>query len=119
MKKGIELVLEAAHFGDVVADASLVITGEGRMDAQTLGGKTPIGVLQATRTVNTMVPVVAVCGAVDTDATEQLRHAGFADIIAVTPPDMDRATAMRPEIATKNITSALAKWLQTYSAKII
>lgn len=44
MRSGIEMVLDLAGFDDELRDADLVITGEGRMDAQTLHGKVPMGV---------------------------------------------------------------------------
>ncbi|MDM5340476.1 glycerate kinase [Fictibacillus enclensis] len=44
LKKGIELVLEELDVKGICHDADLVITGEGRIDGQTLYGKAPIGV---------------------------------------------------------------------------
>lgn len=43
LRPGIEIVTQAAGLEEVVADADLVITGEGRIDSQTIHGKTPIG----------------------------------------------------------------------------
>jgi len=57
-RPGIEVVLELAGFAEAVADASLVITGEGSLDAQTRHGKAPFGVVRASGDV----PVVAVAG---------------------------------------------------------
>ena len=42
MMKGIELVLEETQFKSYAAQANLVITGEGKIDGQTIYGKTPI-----------------------------------------------------------------------------
>lgn len=47
LKRGIEIVLEAVDFEEAVKEANLVITGEGRIDSQTICGKTPIGVAKA------------------------------------------------------------------------
>jgi hypothetical protein len=41
LKSGIDIVLEAVHLEEALRDADLVITGEGRMDSQTVGGKAP------------------------------------------------------------------------------
>ena len=60
MRPGIAIVLELAGFGEILADADLVITGEGSLDEQTLLGKTPAGVTWAATQAS--VPVVAVCG---------------------------------------------------------
>ena len=59
-KPGVALVAELAGLAATVADADLVFTGEGRMDAQTLHGKTPIGVARIARAAN--VPVIALVG---------------------------------------------------------
>ena len=47
LRPGIDLVVEAVGLGDRVRGATLVITGEGRIDTQTLRGKTPLGVARA------------------------------------------------------------------------
>ncbi|WP_245557367.1 glycerate kinase [Corynebacterium terpenotabidum] len=60
MRPGVDLVLEATGFADLLVQADLVITGEGRIDAQTLSGKAPAGVAERARAAG--VPVVAVCG---------------------------------------------------------
>ena len=58
MHAGIEAVLEAVHFAGRVRECGLVITGEGKADRQTLTGKVPFGVLQATRRHAPGIPVV-------------------------------------------------------------
>ena len=60
MVPGAELLLDALDFDKLIADADLVITGEGRMDGQSLGGKVPIGVSR--RAKKKQVPVVAIVG---------------------------------------------------------
>ncbi len=71
---GIELVLQLTGLPEAIADADLVITGEGSFDQQSLGGKTPIGVADAA--AKAKVPVIAVCGISDL-SQEQLDAAGF------------------------------------------
>jgi glycerate kinase len=60
---GFDLVAEALRLGERIAAADLVITGEGSLDAQTLGGKGPAGVAALARAAG--VPVVAVAGRVE------------------------------------------------------
>jgi glycerate kinase len=61
---GVELVLDTVRFEEAVgAGCDLVITGEGRLDAQTFMGKVPVGVLKRARKRN--VPVIALAGMVD------------------------------------------------------
>ena len=77
---------------DVVSAADLVVTGEGRLDDQTMHGKTPMGVAALCRTH--AVPVVAVCGRLDLEA-DRVADAGFAAAAALTEvePDLERAMA--------------------------
>ena len=72
---GIQTCLDIINFDKNVADADLVIVGEGRLDSQSLSGKAPIGV--AKRTPNG-VPVIAICGSL----AEDLPPLPFENIIA-------------------------------------
>jgi len=62
LKSGIDLVLDELNFNDKIRDADLIITGEGRMDAQTLYNKGPIGVAHRAKAQN--IPVLAIVGSV-------------------------------------------------------
>jgi len=96
---GIRMVLDAVGFGGLVKDADLVITGEGKLDAQTAMGKAPRGVLYAASKHG--VPVVAIGGAVEN--AEELIRQGFAAVFPITPGPISLETAMLPEVATDNI----------------
>jgi glycerate kinase len=71
MRPGIEVVLDLIGLRDVVEGADLVVTGEGKLDQQTLRGKAVAGVASVARAFG--VPVVAVCGSVDLPAGEVAR----------------------------------------------
>ncbi|MFO3701954.1 glycerate kinase [Staphylococcus felis] len=60
LKRGIDIVLELTQFENHVKHCDLVITGEGRIDGQTLFGKTPMGVAQLAKRYQK--PVIAVAG---------------------------------------------------------
>lgn len=60
LKSGIDTVLELKKFDEVVSDANLVITGEGRFDSQSAGGKAVSGVADICRRFN--VPLIVFCG---------------------------------------------------------
>lgn len=60
LRPGIEVVLDLVQFEQQLAGCDLVLTGEGRMDGQSLGGKVPIGVSR--RAAKYHVPVVAIVG---------------------------------------------------------
>ena len=100
LERGIEMVLDAIGFDQLIEGASLVITGEGRVDTQTLTGKTPYGVLK--RAMKQGIPVVAIGGSVTLDQQAAL-EAGFAGVYAVTPAGMPLETAMQPSVASENI----------------
>lgn len=60
LRQGIDVVLDAVGFDQVVADATMVFTGEGKIDSQSLSGKVVVGV--ARRAAPHRVPVVALVG---------------------------------------------------------
>ncbi|MBL6537349.1 glycerate kinase [Streptococcus suis] len=64
IQTGIDFVLDQLDFDQRVAQADLVIVGEGRMDAQSLAGKTPVGVARRTPIG---IPIIAICGSLKDD----------------------------------------------------
>ncbi len=82
LRRGIDLVLEALHFEERLARIDLVITGEGRMDSQTLGGKGPFGVAMAAAACG--IPTVALVGGLG-DGEDALLEAGLAAIVPIAP----------------------------------
>jgi len=93
MRPGIEVLLELASFGALVDGARLVITGEGALDAQTLRGKAPVGVVRAVAARDPGIPVVAVAGRCDLTPGE-LRAAGIARAYALTDIERDIARCL-------------------------
>ena len=105
MHAGIEAVLEAVHFAEQVRKCDLVLTGEGKADRQTLTGKVPFGVLQATRRHAPGTPVVLLAGKVeDRDA---LRASGFDAVIQVTPEESLKNNYLDKSFARENIRRAI------------
>ncbi|WP_051179202.1 glycerate kinase [Nocardia concava] len=86
LRPGIELMLDLVGFEEQVAGVDLVITGEGKLDEQTLHGKAPAGVAAAARAAG--VPVVAVCGR-NTLPDNTLHAAGFSAAYALTDIEPD------------------------------
>ena len=66
LKNGIELILLETKLEDYIKNADIVITGEGRLDSQTVMGKTPSGVAKIAKKYN--IPVIAFSGCVTKDA---------------------------------------------------
>ncbi|QHM72238.1 glycerate kinase [Mixta intestinalis] len=65
LRRGIEIVTEALGLDALVRDAALVITGEGRIDSQTVHGKVPIGVAKVAKRYNK--PVIGIAGSLTAD----------------------------------------------------
>ena len=91
LRPGIEPVLELTGFEGAVDGADLVVTGEGRLDARSLGGGVPLGVARAA--AGHGVPVVALAGEVDV-ADRELRAAGFEEAHALLELEPDPARAL-------------------------
>ena len=105
MHAGIDAVLKAVHFADCVKECDLVITGEGKADRQTLTGKVPYGVLQATREHAPGIPVVLLAGKVED--REELLAAGFDAVIQVTPEESLINNYLEKSVALENIRRAI------------
>ncbi|SHI57787.1 glycerate kinase [Pseudozobellia thermophila] len=69
LTSGIELIKELAHFDRAIEGSDWVITGEGRLDAQTLTGKTIQGVVVSAQRKN--IPVAALCGSLEITVEQQ------------------------------------------------
>jgi glycerate kinase len=77
---GIDLMKEIAGFDEAITNANWIVTGEGRLDSQTLSGKTIAGVLESAR--KQKIPVAALCGAV-TLSPEQQEETGLTYVCAI------------------------------------
>ena len=88
---GIELVLQALDMDEVLEGADLVITGEGRLDGQTLYGKVPLGVARLARSNG--VPVIALAGCLG-PGHQALYAEGIAALFAIVDRPMELAEAL-------------------------
>lgn len=113
---GIELILETVRFCERIREADLIITGEGKADAQTLHGKVPSGVLHVAQKVGK--PVVLIAGGIDN--AEILNHAGFTAVLSITPGIISIQEAMKPEVAKTNLSrtaTQIARLIALYEKK--
>ena len=72
LKAGVQIIIDAVNLNEQIKGADLVITGEGRMDSQTVHGKTPIGVAKAAKLFNK--PVIAIVGSLKDDYEVVYEH---------------------------------------------
>ncbi|MCY9160088.1 glycerate kinase [Bacillus atrophaeus] len=109
LKRGIDIVLEFVSFEDAVKDADLVITGEGRIDSQTIYGKTPIGVAKAAKKYD--VPVIGLAGSLSLDSDVVYEH-GIDALFSIVPgvitlPDAFEHAAHYMERTARNIAASM------------
>ncbi len=108
-KAGIEVVAELVGLNDAVKGADLVITGEGRFDAQTLRGKTPFGVARIARQHG--VPVIVLAGTLGEGYQALYEHgidAAFA--LASGPMTLEQACAEAPRLLRERASDVARVW---------
>lgn len=109
LKRGIDIVLDAVSFDEAVKDADLVITGEGRIDSQTIYGKTPIGVAKAAKKYD--VPVIGLAGSLSDDSDVVYEH-GIDALFSIVPgvvtlPEAFEHAADYMERTARNIAASM------------
>ncbi len=80
LHKGIDLILELTGFDAQIKDADFIITGEGKIDNQTIQGKLISGIAQ--HAYKQDVPVIALCGALDSNI-ERIREIGLYAVFSI------------------------------------
>ncbi|MDK9583677.1 glycerate kinase [Lelliottia wanjuensis] len=109
LRQGIEIVTDALNLDKQVADADLVITGEGRIDSQTIHGKVPVGVAKVAKRYNK--PVIGIAGSLTADVGVVHQHgidAVFSVIYRVcTLEEALESAAVNVRLAARNIAAVL------------
>ena len=113
LERGIEMVLDAIAFDDIIRGSDLVITGEGRVDSQTLTGKTPYGIMKRAQKQN--IRTVAIGGSVKLGDDDDV--SGFDSIWPVTPEGMPLEEAMKAETASANVRETVKKIMLEYKTE--
>lgn len=110
LKRGVNIVIEATGLAQHIQGADLVITGEGKIDGQTIYGKTPIGVAKTAKLFN--VPVIAIAGNVASDSTIVHEH-GIDAVFSIIPGiiDLDDAFA-NAHVYVENLSANLATMMK-------
>ena len=108
LKKGIDMVLDAIDFNSAIAGADLIITGEGKVDFQTVKGKTAAGVLNRAKMQG--IPVVAIGGCVE--MCDSLQQMGFTGIYPILEEKVPLEIAMQRDFAMSNVRKTMARVLK-------
>ena len=99
LKRGVDMVLDAIDFDSIIRGADLVITGEGKIDYQTVKGKTAAGVLARAKAQD--IPVVAIAGRVE--MCDSVAQMGFAGIYSILEEKVPLEVAMQADFAAANV----------------
>lgn len=105
LKRGVDMVLDAIDFDRIIRGADLVITGEGKIDYQTVKGKTAAGVLARAKAQD--IPVVAIAGRVE--MCDSVAQMGFAGVYPIMENEVPLAVAMQPDFAAANVEKTVKK----------
>lgn len=100
LESGIKIILDEINLEEVVKDADLVITGEGRLDNQTAMGKAPIGVAKLAKKHG--AKVIAIAGCTTPDAVK-CNEEGIDAYFSIVNKAMTIDEAMKKENATQNM----------------
>lgn len=102
LESGIKIVLEETRLEDYVKDADIVVTGEGRLDRQTMMGKAPSGIAAIAKKYQ--IPVIAFAGSVSDDAKE-CNERGIDAYFPILRSVITLSEAMDKNTASKNMTN--------------
>lgn len=101
LESGVKIVLEETKLESYIKNADFVVTGEGRLDGQTVMGKAPIGVAKTAKKYGK--PVIAFSGCVTADAVICNKE-GIDAFFPILRNITTLEKAMKPENARRNIT---------------
>lgn len=114
LESGIKIVLEETRLEEEIKDADWVITGEGKLDCQTIMGKAPIGVAKLAKKYNKKV--IALAGCVTKDATVCNQH-GIDAFFPILREVSSLEEAMNKENATKHMMDTVEQIFRLISIK--
>ena len=106
LNSGVNIILKETGFEKYLENSDVVITGEGRLDAQTAMGKAPVGVAKIAKRYNKKV--IAFGGSVS-DGAQVLHNHGIDELYGITPKDMPLSEAMKKDVAYENLYNTVQK----------
>ncbi|MBQ2754680.1 MAG: glycerate kinase [Clostridia bacterium] len=115
LKSGIDLILEKTEIEKYIKDADLVITGEGKIDGQTVMGKVPVGIARLAKKYGK--PVIAFCGCATKDASALNNH-GIDGIFPILRTVCTLEEAMNTRNAMENLSNTAQQIINFYKEVI-
>ncbi|WP_241080910.1 glycerate kinase [Natranaerofaba carboxydovora] len=106
LMSGIDLVLDAVEFEKKIDDADLIITGEGKLDDQSIFGKVPVGVSKRAKKYN--IPVIALAGETNISG-DQINKEGIDAYFSIinSPMTLDEALRQTPLLIEETISQII------------
>lgn len=114
LESGIQIVLRETKLEEYIKEADIVITGEGRLDAQTVMGKAPAGVAEIAKKYKK--PVIAFAGAVTKEASKCNEH-GIDAYFPIIRSIGTLEEAMNPQNAYNNMKDTVEQVFRLYSIR--
>ena len=111
LKSGIKAILKILDFEKIITGADLIITGEGKIDKQTLMGKLSQGILFAAQKKS--IPVIALGGTIED--WKLLTDAGFLGVFCIQSSAIPLSQAMQPEITIENLKQTTSQIIRLIS----
>lgn len=112
LESGIDIILEETKMEESIKEADLIITGEGRLDAQTAMGKAPVGVARLAQKYKK--PVVALAGSITRDAVA-CNARGITAYFPIVRGAVSLEEAMRKSTAMENMADTAEQVFRLYS----
>jgi len=112
---GVDLILTETGFEQLVREADVVITGEGRLDGQTVMGKAPIGVARLAKKYGKRVFAFSGCVG---DGVEQVNAAGIDAFFPILQRVVTLDEALEAKIAAENLTATVEQVFRVLKGSI-
>ncbi len=111
LTSGVDLVIDTVGLEKELVTADLVLTGEGKLDAQSANGKLPVGVARRAKKFN--VPVVVLAGSI-TEDVETLHQEGITAYFSIinSPMSLQEAMQRTAELIERQVVEVLRVWKQ-------
>lgn len=117
LEPGVDIVLSEIGIEEDIKTSDLIITGEGKIDAQTINGKTPAGVASLAKKYGKKV--IAFAGLVDKSSDELKKQGLIDEIYEVERGTMDLETAMQTDKAYINLKNMVANYFEKKTGKLM
>lgn len=114
LESGINIILNEINLEEDIKNCDIVITGEGKLDSQTIQGKAPIGVAKLYKKYSK--PVIAFGGSISNDAYEFNKH-GIDAVFSIVNEPMTLEKAMEVNVAKFNLKMTVMQIFNLYKTR--